>query len=309
LTGNYKLNTIVAENDYKDMKRINVSKLIETKLMSKKFLVFLLFFLSIIFIGYLIAFISTRYFLNTGQIRILILLSAIILFQLTKFYNEMTRTYFYLNFLDKKIIFPNFKKEIQHILEMKIFSSLITNTLKNAFKTENIVILVKNFRKEKFNIKKISGYRKKEIKKLLNKELFFSVMPKIKKPFIVQEISKSLNKYKNREELISLKNKLKELKIEVVTPLFFKDKLIGIILIGQKKSSEAFTKGDMELLTTFSKQASIALRNTLLYGEVKKRKKELERFYRMTVDKEIMILELKKRILGLEEKLKEKKNF
>ncbi len=309
MTGNYKLNTIVAENDYKDMKRINVSKLIETKLMSKKFLVFLLFFLSIIFIGYLIAFISTRYFLNTGQIRILILLSAIILFQLTKFYNEMTRTYFYLNFLDKKIIFPNFKKEIQHILEMKIFSSLITNTLKNAFKTENIVILVKNFRKEKFNIKKISGYRKKEIKKLLNKELFFSVMPKIKKPFIVQEISKSLNKYKNREELISLKNKLKELKIEVVTPLFFKDKLIGIILIGQKKSSEAFTKGDMELLTTFSKQASIALRNTLLYGEVKKRKKELERFYRMTVDKEIMILELKKRILGLEEKLKEKKNF
>jgi len=41
---------------------------------------------------------------------------------------------------------------------------------------------------------------------------------------------------------------------------------------------------------------------------VKKRKEELERFYRLTVGREVKMIELKKKNLELEQKLRENKN-
>jgi len=54
--------------------------------------------------------------------------------------------------------------------------------------------------------------------------------------------------------------------------------------------------------------ASVVLHNANLYSEVKKRKEELERFYRLTVGREMKMVELKKRNLELEQKLRENKN-
>ena len=45
------------------------------------------------------------------------------------------------------------------------------------------------------------------------------------------------------------------------------------------------------------------------YEDIKKRKEDLEKFYKLTVGRELRMIELKKQIKELEEKVKEEKGF
>ncbi|MBD3208559.1 MAG: hypothetical protein GF370_03845 [Candidatus Nealsonbacteria bacterium] len=48
--------------------------------------------------------------------------------------------------------------------------------------------------------------------------------------------------------------------------------------------------------------------NVLFYGELKERRENLERFYRLMVDKEIELLELKAKVKKLKSKIEEREN-
>ncbi len=288
------------------MKKIIIYRLRDIKLASGKIEAFLLSLSTIIFASFLLALVSSRYHLTTFQITTLLLLLTVGLFQLSKFYGRLTKIYLYPGFFKRKILLSNLEKELESFLEIQTFSSLITNTLRKAFRLNKIAVLIKKSKKESFYIKKNLGFNKTKISSLLKNKCFSLLIKKLKNPFIIQEIPELLDRLGNRKESVELRQKIKKLKIEVVIPLFFERKVIGIIFLGEKSSFEAFSKEDINLLTTFSRQASIALKNTLLFSEVKKRKEDLERFYRLTVDKGIEILELKKKILELEEKLQEK---
>ena len=48
---------------------------------------------------------------------------------------------------------------------------------------------------------------------------------------------------------------------------------------------------------------SFALKNASLYGELKKRKDDLEKFYKMTVDKELKLIKQSKEIESLKQEL------
>jgi serine phosphatase RsbU (regulator of sigma subunit) len=51
-------------------------------------------------------------------------------------------------------------------------------------------------------------------------------------------------------------------------PIRSKDKLVGIILIGEKLSETPFNKDDLMFLTTIGKQAAVAIENAFLYNEL-----------------------------------------
>ena len=60
------------------------------------------------------------------------------------------------------------------------------------------------------------------------------------------------------------------------TPLFFQDKVLGMMVL-LRKNSWAFTKNDTLLVTTFAVQAAIALENARLYRELEDFNRTLER--------------------------------
>jgi len=97
---------------------------------------------------------------------------------------------------------------------------------------------------------------------------------------------------------------MEKIGISVCLPLVFEGKVIGIMLFGEKISKNAFTSQDIEFLTNLSYQASVALKNATLYSELSQRKEELEKFYRLTVGRELKMMELKQKVKELEEKLK-----
>jgi len=66
------------------------------------------------------------------------------------------------------------------------------------------------------------------------------------------------------------------IKATLVIPIKLRDKLIGTISLGEKKSGLAYTNEDKELLHTFATQAATAISRVFLYQEIKQKAEELE---------------------------------
>ncbi len=65
-----------------------------------------------------------------------------------------------------------------------------------------------------------------------------------------------------------LKETLHERGFRHVIPIRSKEKLVGVLLIGEKRSETPFYQEDLEFLTAAAKQASVAVENSFLYEEL-----------------------------------------
>ncbi|MCA9472136.1 MAG: ATP-binding protein [Nitrospirales bacterium] len=70
--------------------------------------------------------------------------------------------------------------------------------------------------------------------------------------------------------LSSLKATMESMGIDLCLPLINKRRLLGFCVLGPKTSTAAFTSLDIDLLTTLSHEAAIAIDNAMLYEELKR---------------------------------------
>jgi serine phosphatase RsbU (regulator of sigma subunit) len=78
---------------------------------------------------------------------------------------------------------------------------------------------------------------------------------------------------------LSLREDFRAHNIHIVVPIRSKEKLIGALLVGEKRSESAFRQEDYEFLSATAKQASVAVENSFLYEELaeqERMKHELE---------------------------------
>ncbi|HTR81884.1 MAG TPA: SpoIIE family protein phosphatase [Bacteroidota bacterium] len=65
-----------------------------------------------------------------------------------------------------------------------------------------------------------------------------------------------------------MKEIFRQLRFQYVVPIRSKGKLVGAIFVGEKLSESTFQQEDLELLSSTSKQASVAIENAFLYEEL-----------------------------------------
>ncbi len=65
--------------------------------------------------------------------------------------------------------------------------------------------------------------------------------------------------------------------LELVVPIFRKDKFIGILILGPKRSGEAFFPDELALLNIIAGQAATAIENAALYKAVQRQMDELKK--------------------------------
>jgi signal transduction histidine kinase/CheY-like chemotaxis protein/signal transduction protein with GAF and PtsI domain len=59
-------------------------------------------------------------------------------------------------------------------------------------------------------------------------------------------------------------------------PLLYRDRLLGVIVLGQKDTARSFTEADRECLALFAVQAAVAIENARLYAETERRRREAD---------------------------------
>ena len=78
------------------------------------------------------------------------------------------------------------------------------------------------------------------------------------------------------------REQLAELETKVMIPVRVKDNLIGVILLGPKRSQRMYTVDELELLYNVANQAAVAIENTRLYQEAKDRAEWIDMTSRLT---------------------------
>lgn len=228
------------------------------------------------------------------------------------FFEKIASRYFYNSFyaLKEKVSF--FSEKINQMIEIEKLSFYVISSLKQALKMEKAAIVLKDSEKEKFFIKKQEGLDGEKINSLLDLNSGFLLfwLKKSKKALLREKLDILPEKFKKEEKNIAqekfgkIKEKMKEAGIEIAAPLLVENKLIGAIFLGEKTAGKIYSSQEVKLLESFAVQASVAFNNSLAYEELAKRKEELERFYNLTIGREVRMAELKEQIKKLEERNK-----
>lgn len=106
---------------------------------------------------------------------------------------------------------------------------------------------------------------------LLEKNVLSQFLIKNKKIIVYEELDKTKKEIVNEDEkslIAGIEMMMDVINARVVIPLLRADKLVAVIVLGDKKSMDAYSYEDLNLLEVIASQASVAIENALLYKEV-----------------------------------------
>lgn len=81
-------------------------------------------------------------------------------------------------------------------------------------------------------------------------------------------VKEELKRMLPRFEYEPLKPEFERIEAEVFIPLIYRSELIGLLTLGEKRSSDIYSSEDLNLLVTLGNQAAVALENALLHYTV-----------------------------------------
>jgi signal transduction histidine kinase len=147
-------------------------------------------------------------------------------------------------------------------------------------------------------IREVMGVNKVEI--LIDvkntRDPLIKYLKQTERPIVLDELQALLNDERLKTQsgdFQILINQMEKIGASVCLPLISNKRLIGEIILGPKPLNDPFTTEDLELLTTLSNQAGIAIDNAQLYKEVKDFNKTLKQ----KVNEQTMSLQDKTKVL------------
>lgn len=166
--------------------------------------------------------------------------------------------FFFKGYNPKKIL-KDLIIKLNKIVELKDLYEMLSAEIENILNVKNISVLV--MEKDRDNKSLCIAQNCSLNYKPIKESGFICKKAKEKKQIIV------------RDELglsqTTLKKEMDKHSAKVVVPLLHKDKLRGLMILGEKKNNGGFSKEDLEFLEVFQPQISLILENILLYREVK----------------------------------------
>ena len=171
--------------------------------------------------------------------------------------------------------------ELTNSIDLSKIVDSIVGSIKQSMQLDRAGILLIDQSDEviKYKIAKVIGFNENNGISLVQDNFLTRHLEKTQKPLVrdeLQMIIKDLIDSEEKQSFIQLSDNMKHIEASLCLPMIISNKLIGVIVLGGKISGDAYTKEDLELLTTLSKQAAIAVDNARLYKEVQDFSKTLQ---------------------------------
>ncbi|MDD2732292.1 MAG: histidine kinase N-terminal 7TM domain-containing protein, partial [Candidatus Pacebacteria bacterium] len=171
--------------------------------------------------------------------------------------------------------------ELNYYIDLDKIVNSIVNTIKQTMQLDRAGVLLINQNKTPihYQIAKVVGFNEYNGISLVQDNFLTRHLQRTQKPLVRDELILLVKDTKNLEEKESFKQLHKnmiQIEASICIPLVSSSRLIGIIVLGSKVSQDAYTKEDLELLSTLSKQAAIAVDNAVLYKQIQDLNKNLQ---------------------------------
>ncbi len=162
------------------------------------------------------------------------------------------------------------------LLKFHQIKDLLLKSISQALQVTHVCLLIYDDNGRFFQI--FSNDRDCFIEKnqnlLDNRHPVITLLENTGKPLNKNIVEKTTYRLDERDQIFSI---FDILRAALIVPMISKSKLIGMIVLGQKKSGELIVHEDLELLTTIANQSVTALENAKSYEEIEKLNRDLEK--------------------------------
>ncbi len=193
------------------------------------------------------------------------LLSAIIIIALfdlvRKFLVEVTDRFLFQKKYDYKKILRSLIDEIVTVFNLDEIVERTIRLLEETLHPEMIAFLLFEKAGDEFKLYRAVGYADKELK--LNGTSKIAMFIRTQRELLSLEDHRSRSKFTD-----DLKREMSSLKAHLAVPLILQSELIGMMLLGAKKSGEDYSQEELDSLTDLSKTEAIAIKNARYLEEL-----------------------------------------
>ena len=194
---------------------------------------------------------------------------------------RIANKYLFLSLHTSQEMMARLMSELNSSIDLDKIVDLIVNSIKDAMRLDRAGVLLLNESSGsiKYKIAKVTGFHGSNGISVVKDNFLTRYLEKTQEPLVIDELS-MISRYAGdgpkRRNLDKLVEGMKRIEVSLCLPMIISKKLIGIIVLGSKVSGDAYTSEDLNLLSTLTKQASIAIDNARLYKEVQDFSRNLE---------------------------------
>ncbi|OQA56636.1 MAG: Sensor protein ZraS [Candidatus Omnitrophica bacterium ADurb.Bin277] len=147
-------------------------------------------------------------------------------------------------------------KNLDHLL--KLIVHILTKTVRI---THTRIFLWDNNAKN-YVCKAVRGDCRKGLGEVISENAaFIRQLHKTKEPLMFEEV----RSHNSADETVI--DEIEALQAALVIPSFVQERLIGFVVLGNKKSNRLYTESDLDILTTLANQAALAIENCIFLTE------------------------------------------
>jgi len=227
-------------------------QLMDIKVIIKKTLIFtsLLAIVLGTFVGITLL---TQELIAGGRLLGLVISSIIIIFAvrpLENFLVKVTDKYLFQKKYDYREVLKSFIDEVITVLDLDTVMQKTLELLSKMFHPEQSTILLLDADMDKYVSYGKSGYDKGIVLERASR------IPRYLKS------STNILSTEDKETNEELRNEMNNLNARLAMPLIFRDELMGIMLLGKKKSDKIYTKEDLDILTDLAQTEATVVSNS-----------------------------------------------
>jgi len=202
-------------------------------------------------------------------IEVAVALAVALAFQpLKRWLQSQLDRYFYRETYNYEQIVRDASQTISSTLDLKTLLQYVCEVTSTTLRTDLVACFTRNLGRDAFRItaKKDfgGGYGGLEGVSLSPSDPLPSFLIRTRRPVYKEDLDRDLTD----PEAIAAVQHLSRLGGELALPILSETELIGLLVVGPKLSGDAFFSEDVDLLSTLTSQAAIAIKNAQLYQQV-----------------------------------------
>jgi len=162
------------------------------------------------------------------------------------------------------------------IKDLKKLLLLIVRIVTRAVRIEYCQIFLFHEDSNQYILKASNGkvFEKDQVNSIAHDSVIVNRFKKDNSPILYDEI-KQQSLDLGDEGLANLENALHKLDASLVVPSFIDQKLISVVVLGEKKTGKLYTEDDMAVFSILANQSALAIENAQYYEQRKKKNEQL----------------------------------
>jgi signal transduction histidine kinase len=169
-------------------------------------------------------------------------------------------------------------RELAHIHKLKRLLNMIVHIVTKTVHISHSVIYLIDENSHDYILKATRNLKEKTIISIPAKDPLITWFTNSREPLVYEEVNRKAEDSPD-SVFIQLSALMKQLHATVIVPGFLNNRLIGFLILGEKRLGGFYTSQDLDTFTVLANQAALAIENAMLYenmeDQVRQRTNEL----------------------------------